>query len=305
VNPLSKKKSLVGSIIIIVGIVIGAFMLISIKTDEDNGLDTSPPLQFNESNIKSLNIFAHMDDDLGGMNPDIYYDIQQAGTTGTVISNWFTGNTSGSDEAIEGGKVVYAFMADMPNSWSTETININNKDIKLQRLDGTNIYLINMMFPDGSPDGGNPTTVEKLWKNEITTISTLDDGVEYTRDDVIQYIADLISYFSIDTVRHLYHLGEFGDDKEHSDHHAMGKFAHKGVKLTPKELSTVIAYRADSQGEDGWVKLTDEDEAINSEILDVYAPHGDEYLLNWRNMPEIVEDMGRIWRYSYIPEENK
>src|SRR5690625_5441672 len=105
-------------------------MLISIKTDEDNGLDTSPPLQFNESNIKSLNIFAHMDDDLGGMNPDIYYDIQNAGTSATVISNWFTGNTSGTDEEIKGAKVVYAYMADMPNSWTNEIIKmLNNIDL--------------------------------------------------------------------------------------------------------------------------------------------------------------------------------
>ncbi len=269
----------------------------------EDGLDATPKSQ---SNIKSLNIFAHMDDDLGGMNPDIYYDIQRAGTRGTVISNWFTGNTSGTDEAIEGGKVVYAYMADMPNSWSTEIININNKDIKLHRLDGTNIYLINMMFSDGLPDGsGLPQngdeSMEKLWENQIQTISTLDAGLEYTRDDVIHYIADLIDYFSIDTVRHLYHLGEFGDGKEHSDHHAMGKFTHEGVSLSSQKPSTVIAYRADSQGEEGSVKLSAKDESINREILNVYAPYGDEYLLNWKEIPEIVADMGRTWYYQYTP----
>ena len=92
------------------------------SSNKEDSLDGTLMTENDQPYINSLNIFAHMDDDLGGMNPDIYYDIQNAGTSATVISNWFTGNTSGTDEAIKGAKVVYAYMADMPKSWTTEII---------------------------------------------------------------------------------------------------------------------------------------------------------------------------------------
>lgn len=309
-NFSSKKKKRLVSII---GIIAGLIILVWINVNIYNGRNASEPSMEKERNlafssqteIKSLNIFAHMDDDLGGMNPDIYYDIQHAGTSGIVISNWFTGNTSATDEIIDGAKAVYAYMAKMPNSWSDKTININHKDIRMRKLDGTNIYLINMMFPDGAPDGSNPVTMEKLWESEISTISPLDEDEIYTRDDVIQYVSGLIEYFSIKTVRHIYHLGEFNDGKEHSDHHAVGKFAHEGVMLNETELLTATAYRIDSQGEKGSVRLSEKEEDINSEILDFFAPYGEEYFSDWRNDSEIVQDMGRIWRHSYIKKTKK
>lgn len=257
-------------------------------------------------NISSLSVVTHQDDDLGGLNPDVYNDIQSAGTTGTVIVCYLTAGDAGqgwgtyAQNREKGVQASYAYMAGKTNTWTTGTMTIAGKTIAYARLTGTNIYHFYFRLPDASDSFGGGATISlyKLWTGSITSIKAVDSALTYTKAELITTIASFIDTYSANTYRHLYHLGTLGDG-EHYEHHAGGYFGNAGLLASTTIPSTIVAYRTDTLSETaGWTQISASEETAKRGALDAYVPF-DPGLANWRNDPEIVSDMSKVWRYSY------
>ncbi|KAL5339525.1 hypothetical protein BJX70DRAFT_363899 [Aspergillus crustosus] len=184
-----------------------------------------------------LNIVAHEDDDLLFLNPDILDHIAggddiltvflTAGDAGLGPDYW-TSRQAGSLAA-------YAEMAGVANAWAESDLGIPGKDIPLYTLDESNqITLAYMHLPDGSGDGnGFASTgyqsLEKLWKEAIGSISTVDEsGTTYTRDRLVYTLSQIISEYGPDEVNTQDYINDFGTG-DHSDHTAGALFANEAA----------------------------------------------------------------------------
>lgn len=256
--------------------------------------------------ISSLTVVAHQDDDLGGVNPDLYNDIQAAGTVGTVIVCFLTAGDAGQGWGVaaqnreKGVQAAYAYMAGKTNTWTTGTMTIAGKTIAYARLTGTNIYHFYFRLPDASNsiNGAAAISLYKLWTGSITSIKAIDSVLTYTKAELTTTIASFIDTYSAKTYRHLYHLGTLGDG-EHYEHHAAAYFGNAGLLAATGIPTTIVAYRTDTLSETpGWTQISASEETAKRGAMGAYAAF-DPGMAGWESDPEIVSDMSKVWRYAY------
>ncbi|KAL4863821.1 hypothetical protein BDV12DRAFT_201755 [Aspergillus spectabilis] len=196
-----------------------------------------------------LNFVAHEDDDLLFMNPDILDRIASGDSVRTIF---LTAGDAGlgpdywkSRQA--GSLAAYAEMAGVANNWDESDLGIPGKDIPLYTLgESRQISLAYLHLPDGSGDGnGFASTgyqsMEKLWKNSIGQIGTVDgSGTTYTRDELINTLSQIVNDYQPNEVNAQDYINDFGTG-DHSDHTSGALFANQAA-VASIFSDTVTAY---------------------------------------------------------------
>ncbi|KAL4867821.1 hypothetical protein BDV12DRAFT_170633 [Aspergillus spectabilis] len=209
------------------------------------GLLLTPVLSDN-----TLSIVAHPDDDLLFLNPDILHDIANGFTVRTVyVTSGDAGQTWPYWTSRQAGALAaYAQMAGVESVWEESDVGVPDKDIPLYILrNNPNVSLAFLHIPDGSIDGnGFPLTgqesLEKLWKDEIARIRTVDDsGTSYSKQELIDTLEYIINDFNPDSLNSLDYLHDYGTG-DHSDHTSVGLFTNTAA-IPSAFPGTVIAYR--------------------------------------------------------------
>lgn len=224
----------------------------------------------------TLAVVAHQDDDILFMNPDLGGDIAARRCIRTV---YLTAGDAGAGESYwasreQGAKAAYAQMyGGKESSWRDERQMVGNHMVTVSYLsDAPHIALVFLRLPDGNMRGqgfletGN-ASLRALYDGAIPAIKTVDDGTEYTREQLVQALADIMA---ADLPDRVYTQGsEDIHDGDHSDHHAAGSFAKLAREQYKKEhaLSTYLGYPDKSLP----VNLTDDQITLKQITFMVYA----------------------------------
>jgi len=159
--------------------------------------------------IKDLAFVAHLDDDLLFMNPDIGDNINAGGCVHVV---YLTASERGEGEGYmlgreRGVRAAYAYMAQQPDLWSEDTVQIGAYHLARFVLQGNpRIQLWHMRLKDpwlGKGWGSlTPLSeVESVADKEAGTLGPYPE--RYTRTALVATIARIIENYHPTTVRHL------------------------------------------------------------------------------------------------------
>ncbi|KAL4802597.1 putative deacetylase LmbE-like domain-containing protein [Aspergillus unguis] len=198
---------------------------------------------------KTLNIVAHPDDDLLFQNPDILHDIESGFSVRTV---YVTSGDAGQSWEYwtlrqAGAMTAYAQMAGVESVWDESDAGVEGKDIPLYTLRNTDVSLAFMHIPDGSMDGDGfdltgHESLEKLWKDKIARIRTVDDsGTTYSVPELVEALRFIIDDFKPDSLNSLDYVHAYGSG-DHSDHTSVGLFTNTAA-IVSTFPDSVIAYR--------------------------------------------------------------
>lgn len=225
----------------------------------------------------ALYLVSHQDDDLLFMNPDILRDIRAGKRVRTV---YLTAGDAGADthywlEREEGIRAAYAEMAGEENTWSADTELVEGKRLRTQRLRGeSQVSVVFLRLPDGYLHGEGfaatgHSSLEKLWKEELPRLASVDGNNQYTRAELIAVLNELMTRAEADCIGTLDSGGLYGGD--HSDHRHSAKFAfeaHRGYSR-PHRFSQYRGYNI----RDEPVNLSAETRDEKWEVLSAYARH--------------------------------
>ena len=182
-------------------------------------------------NGRTMNIVAFEDDDLLFLNTDILHDIEGGVCVRTVfVSAGDAGRTQSYWHGREAGsKAAYAEMAGVSDAWTSADAGIADHPMPVLTLtNDPTVSLVFMRLPDGGGDGSGFTStgnesLQKLWQGDISQIDAVDGSSSYTKQQLIDTLAALMTSFGPDTVRTQDFLGSYGDG-DHSDHHSTAYF---------------------------------------------------------------------------------
>ena len=226
----------------------------------DNALPDGVPL----TPARDLAIVAHQDDDLLFMQPDLVEAVR-AGDGVTTVYVTAGNSTHGADFAQQryaGLREAY-FAAAGKGAWVCGWIDLAGHVAEHCRLDAAKVSLVFLAYPDGIQEGQSPTSLLHLWQGDISGATTVADRTaHYTRDDLIETLAEIERETQPATIRTLEVAATHGDD--HSDHMLVGALA---VLATSRAQSRaeLISYR----GYDVDDEQVNKNDAIFNETLPV------------------------------------
>ncbi|KAB8071573.1 GlcNAc-PI de-N-acetylase-domain-containing protein [Aspergillus leporis] len=181
---------------------------------------------------QTLNIVAHQDDDILFISPEILSDVRSGRAVRTIF---LTAGDAGNGEAYwtsrqAGSLAAYAEILGVSNEWDEGDAGIEGFDIPVYSLSAQpQVELAFLHLPDGNMDGqGFPATggvsLRQLWEGDIESLGTVDaSGTTYTKDELIDVLADIIENFEPDRINTLDYVNDIGDG-DHSDHYTTGYF---------------------------------------------------------------------------------
>ncbi|MNK10728.1 GlcNAc-PI de-N-acetylase [compost metagenome] len=169
----------------------------------------APPTLAQCHGIKDLAFVAHLDDDLLFMNPDIASNIEAGGCVRVV---YLTASDAGEGEAYmlgreRGVRAAYAYMAHKPDLWKTDAGTVSGRNIARFTLqDNPRVQLWHMRLKDPwlGKGWGSLTPLSRTESEPGQNVETLGAHPEvYTREQLIDVLAELIRQYGPTTVRHL------------------------------------------------------------------------------------------------------
>jgi LmbE family N-acetylglucosaminyl deacetylase len=181
----------------------------------------------------TLGFVAHEDDDILFLSPDILHDIQNGRCVVTVFVTTGDDNqgTTYWQQREAGAKAAYAQMNGVASAWTQFDAGIPGHPAPLTTLVGKPaISLIFMRLPDGNGDGSgfsndNFESLQKIWQGAISSVHAVDGTSTYSKQDITNTFAYLMSTYSPDQIRTQDYVHAYGDG-DHSDHHTVGYFAN-------------------------------------------------------------------------------
>lgn len=182
-----------------------------------------------------LNVVAHPDDDILFVNPDAEKALAAGDRVRTVyVTSGDAGKAAGYWQSREEGvRNAYSKMANVPSRWTCAIRDYAGKigtrcELEPQPL----VSLVFLRLRDGrlaplwARGGGVPFWLE-LWSGNYVAPespqTTVDDANTYTRSELVQVLAVIMTEFSPREIGMLDHSRAYGND--HSDHVAAGMFA--------------------------------------------------------------------------------
>lgn len=196
----------------------------------------------------ALTIVAHTDDDLLFLNPHILNDIEAGRCTRVVFT---TAGESGDGPTYwnrleDGIRATYAQMAGVADQWTTEDAGVTAGAISVHTLtDAPHVSVVFLRIPDGFDGSGSETygweSLAKLWDGTITLVHSVDGREWYTREEVRDMLAQLMTNFEPTTVRTQDWTTDPGNIDDHSDHFTTALF----TQLANKQYTaphTLLAY---------------------------------------------------------------
>jgi LmbE family N-acetylglucosaminyl deacetylase len=178
------------------------------------------------STSRDLFIVAHQDDDLLFMNPDLAESVRSAARVRTI---YVTAGDADRPESYwsmrqEGIEAAYARMAGVADAWTATEESHAGKSVVVRTLVAApNVSVVFMRLPNSYDE-----LLERLYDGELATVTTVDGATTYTRGEVVDTLAALVSSFGATFVGTLDATTAFGDD--HSDHRASARFAFDALQ---------------------------------------------------------------------------
>jgi len=169
----------------------------------------SPPTLAQCHGIKDLAFVAHLDDDLLFMNPDIASNIEAGGCVRVV---YLTASDAGEGEGYmlgreRGVRAAYAYMAHEPDVWKEDAGTAGGHHFARFTLQGNpRVQLWHMRLKDPwlGKGWGSLTPLSRTESEPGQSVETLGPYAEvYTREQLIDTLADVIRQYAPTTVRHL------------------------------------------------------------------------------------------------------
>ncbi len=169
----------------------------------------APPTLAQCNGIKDLAFVAHLDDDLLFMNPDIASNIAAGGCVRVV---YLTASDAGEGDTYmlgreRGVRAAYAYMAHKPDRWKEDTGTVAGHRIARFTLeDNPRVQLWHMRLKDPwlGKGWGSLTPLSRTESEPGQTVDTLGPYPEtYSREQLIDTLAELIRHYAPTTVRHL------------------------------------------------------------------------------------------------------
>lgn len=193
-----------------------------------------------DTDITTMAIVAHPDDDLFFMNPDIQNSIASGQGHVTVF---MTAGNAGQDESYwglreDGIKAAYAEMAGADDWVDTEVTlsdGENTFTIASSYLESQpDVRLYFMRMPDGKvlTDEGyvaGEESLEALWEGEVANVSTVDGANTFTGNDVTSALLALMDHHQPEIVMTQDHETEHSF-ASHSDHLHGTLFVHEAYQ---------------------------------------------------------------------------
>ncbi|MEO7093769.1 MAG: PIG-L family deacetylase, partial [Polyangiales bacterium] len=195
----------------------------------------------------NLTVVAHQDDDLLFMQPDLTDLVEdRAGLINVYVTagNGRETNNRALEAAsrrYDGLLAAYAQAAGLVPDWVCGVIEIAGHSAEHCRLDGANLSLVFLGYPDGGKEGEMPDSLLHLWEGTSSGGTTI--GVRPTRHDqasLIATVAEMITAVKPTTIRTLEIAGTHGRD--HSDHMIVGAIALLATAAA-QSRAELIAFR--------------------------------------------------------------
>jgi LmbE family N-acetylglucosaminyl deacetylase len=196
----------------------------------------------------SLYVVAHADDTILFQSPDILHEIEAGACVQTVV---VTAGDNGSGEAYWtsrefGAQAAYAAMAEVPNTWTASTLQVDGHTVFRRTLNGTDVSIDFLRLPDGGYPAGHGTepynsesTIE-LWNGQIASATPVDKSPAYTRDGLLATLRSLIDEAQPASIRTQDYVGVEGDI-DHADHHAVAWFTREAQEGYAR-AHTLVSY---------------------------------------------------------------
>ncbi|MBN1462421.1 MAG: PIG-L family deacetylase [Paludibacteraceae bacterium] len=190
----------------------------------------------------TVNIVAHQDDDLLFLNPDISNDINEGKCVVTIFTTAGDANNN-SDYWLSrelGVKSAYATMSDVANTWSKSIYLADNHSIPVFTLnENPTVSLVFLRLPDGNYNGSgflnnNYESLQKLWEGSISEIHAVDNSTYYSKQELIDTIANLLNHFEPDIIRTQNYRDDYNFNADHSDHYSTAYFTHSASQQYQK-----------------------------------------------------------------------
>jgi LmbE family N-acetylglucosaminyl deacetylase len=188
---------------------IGRALLCTVATLLSAQAFAAPPTLAQCHGIKDMAFVAHLDDDLLFMNPDIASNIQAGGCVRLV---YLTASDAGEGDTYmlgreRGVRSAYAYMAHQPDEWKEDAGIAGGRHIARFTLKGNpRVQLWHMRLKDPwlGKGWGSLTPLSRTESVPGQNVDTLGPYAEsYTREQLIDTLADLIRQYAPTTVRHL------------------------------------------------------------------------------------------------------
>lgn len=169
----------------------------------------APPTLAQCNGIKDLAFVAHLDDDLLFMNPDIASNIAAGGCVRVV---YLTASDAGEGDTYmlgreRGVRAAYAYMARQPDLWKESAGHAGPRQIARFTLSGNprvQLWHLRLKDPWLGKGWGSLTPLSRTESEPGQTVDTLGPYPEvYSREQLIDTLAELIRQYQPTTVRHL------------------------------------------------------------------------------------------------------
>ncbi|HEV7555656.1 MAG TPA: PIG-L family deacetylase, partial [Kofleriaceae bacterium] len=211
----------------------------------DNGLpDGAPLIQGHD-----LVIVAHQDDDLLFMQPD-QLDAVRSGIGVTTVYVTAGNGDKGADVANDryrGLMSAYSAATGL-DQWFCGWTSVAEHIAEHCRLEGANLSLLFLGYPDGSADTPPDDSLLHLWEGQVTGADTIAYRVaHYDQRELIGTIASIIETTMPSTIRTLEVSATHGRDDE--DHMIVGALTLLGAALadSPAEILSYRGYNTESE----------------------------------------------------------
>lgn len=195
----------------------------------------------------NLTVIAHQDDDLLFMQPDLTDLVEDRVGLVNVYVTAGNGRSTGSAAAeaasrrYDGLLKAYAQAAGLVPDWACGVIEIAGHGAEHCRLEGANVSLVFLGYPDGGKYGEMADSLLHAWEGSSYGATTI--GLRPTRYDqgsLIETVAEVITTVKPTTIRTLEIAATHGRD--HSDHMIVGALALLGTAAAHSQAE-LIAYR--------------------------------------------------------------
>jgi LmbE family N-acetylglucosaminyl deacetylase len=204
----------------------------------DNIIGDAMPL----ATARDLVVVAHQDDDLLFMQPDVLEAVRRGDGVTTVYvtaGNDAKGLRVAADRDVGLMQAYGQAVGDM--AWSCGYLRIAGHLAQHCRLPSANLSLVFLAYPDGGKQGEGASSLLHLWEGTIERATTIADReTSYSRDELVEVIAELVRITQADTVRTLEVAATHGHD--HSDHMIVGALTVLAMARAGSDAE-LISYR--------------------------------------------------------------
>lgn len=236
-----------------------AVLVLAVTACGEDSFPVGPPLPM----AANLTIVAHQDDDLLFMQPDLTDLVEAragllnvyvtAGDGGRAVLGTDPLQPAGpgehhrldgveyADARYAGLTIAYAQAAGLASNWSCGWIEIAGHPAEHCRLEGADVSLVFLAYPDGGKQGQAPNSLLHVWEGTSSGADTVSvRPTHYDRDGLIATVAEVITTAQPRTIRTLEIAATHGRD--HSDHMLVGATTVLAIAAADSHAD-LISYR--------------------------------------------------------------